>query len=116
MDMTLEQNAKETWQMMKRMIVLFPSRECKRAAVMMNQRHGYEIVEGTVHLDNYCCLGIKQDINHWWVRDHETGKNCDITAGQFGGYSKQFDFPKIAIWNDGEISIYKEARRGRMPG
>lgn len=114
--MTLEEGALEVYEELSRKFYFFPNNCCKITAILMYSK-GYPIVFGNIEVDNYYGQGkvfIKKDV--YWNYDPITKTHFDITASQLNQHlSEEKKLPKIAIWKDGEETIYKEIKRGLTP-
>ena len=116
--MNLEQDMREAYEKLKKQDPQFPYRRCRFAVCEMYER-GYPIVAGVISLDNYCNIGIKKIMGHWWNYDPETGNFFDITAGQFNhdlNTPLVTDSDKFKVWKpEDNQSIYTEKTRGLRP-
>ncbi|MBI2044787.1 hypothetical protein HYT23_01900 [Candidatus Pacearchaeota archaeon] len=114
--MTLEQDAKEVREKLKFKLkeAGFPNKYCKFAVLEINKR-GYEIIAGTVKVDNYCGMLDYYEWPHYWNFDRVTGMEFDITASQFNIHTKSRKFPEIAVWKPGENPAFSAVKRGISP-
>ena len=111
----LEIKAKNTRDILKNNLKLFPYRCCKFAVIEMYEKN-FEIIKGIVRLDNYCEMNISREIPHFWNRCSKTGKNIDITASQFNIHlSENKQLPDIFIWSKRNNTFYTEERTNLKP-
>lgn len=113
--MTLEEDAIEIYDSLKKEYYNFPKDCCKIAALAMYEK-GYKIIQGKVHLDNYCNLGKFQEIIHYWNYDSFSGKEIDLSSEQFNLHIKNYFLPKIGVWlPKNRPKYYKKFRKGLKP-
>lgn len=113
--MGLGEEVKEVYDDLCERISLFPYRCCMFAARAMHSL-GYEIIAGSVELDNYCGSGKNHKIFHYWNYDPKSKSYFDITASQFNPMLKDSHLPEIAVWREEELpSIYKIFKRNISP-
>ena len=113
--MGLAEEVKATYDRLAEKISLFPYKCCMLAARAMHSL-GYEIIEGSVELDNYCGSGEDYRIPHYWNYDPKSKSYFDITASQFNPMLKGSPLPEIAVWREDELtSMYKIFKRDISP-
>jgi hypothetical protein len=113
--MALDEGVIQAYESLRANTPLFPHKLCKIAALIMHSK-GYEIVQGKVKLDNYCCSGIHCEILHYWNYDPRSGLYFDITASQFNHHFHGKPLPDIPAWEeDNAPPIYKLCKRNISP-
>jgi hypothetical protein len=105
--MTINANIRQARDKLKLQHSLFPYRCCKFATREMHSR-GYEIVQGKVAVEDYCGIGEKKELVHYWNFDAEKKLYIDITASQFNIHTKR-ELPEIHIFKEDEM--YSEIRK-----
>jgi hypothetical protein len=75
--MDIEKSVIEARVLLKERVGHFSHRACKEVVKEMYRR-GYDIVAGAVAVDNYCFVGRKIMLPHYWNYDPETRRHFDV--------------------------------------